>query len=646
MAEDVFGIVGTVVAGAYKIEAVVAEGGFGVVYRAYHSGFRAPVAVKCLKVPQQLSSDQEAQFLEQFRAEAELLFRLSASIPTVVRPLHVDAITLPDGRFVPFMALEWLEGETLDAIAQRRKAEGLPPIPLKKLVRMLTPVARALERAHNFQGPSGPISIVHRDLKPENIFVANVAGEEVVKILDFGIGKAKSMASQVAGRASQTESAFSSFTPAYGAPEQWVPKRFGQTGPWTDVWGLALTMVEVMAGRTIIDGDHAGMMGTALDPKRRPTPRNEGLDVPDNVEVVFVRALAVDPRERQADAGAFWNDLTAALGMRAEGRDPNVSRDSRADGGAVPRVETIEAAANPRSRLASGARKVSASTLPAQAAAAAGLYQDLMPPSSEAPMSGPVAVPDLELGPIPDLPPSQAQKAKAAKKSERPPAYARALDFDDSPSQVSTLGLEVDLPEGERPSLRVPGSAGAGSRPDWPAVGSRPDWPIPDAGAMPQDVDPRRRVSSAAMPAVSAGGPIPAATAPARSLSGSMPAATAPVRPLSGSYPAAQSGSVPPASASQSMRPLPPGSGVSAPPMPLPPPPGAFAAEPTIVSRVLPGAVLVVLSILVTLGDQWYAASSGEVFSLGPIRATWIAGLFMLAGVVLIAIRLIPANRS
>ena len=322
MTEDVFGIVGTVVAGAYKIEAVVAEGGFGVVYRAYHSGFRASVAVKCLKVPQQLSQDQEEHFLEQFRAEAELLFRLSASIPTVVRPLHVDAITLPDGRFVPFMALEWLEGETLDAIAQRRKAEGLPPLPLKKLVRMLTPVARALEKAHNFQGPTGPISIVHRDLKPENIFVANVAGEEVVKILDFGIGKAKSMASQVAGRASQTESAFSSFTPAYGAPEQWVPKRFGQTGPWTDVWGLALTIVEVMAGRTIIDGDHAGMMGTTLDPQRRPTPRNEGLEVPDAVERVFAKALALDPRERHADAGAFWSELTQALGMRQELREP------------------------------------------------------------------------------------------------------------------------------------------------------------------------------------------------------------------------------------------------------------------------------------------------------------------------------------
>ena len=637
MVEDVFGIVGTTLAGAYNIEAVVAEGGFGVVYRAYHSGFRAAVAVKCLKVPQQLSSVQEEQFLEQFRAEAELLFRLSASISTVVRPLHVDAITLPDGRFVPFMALEWLEGETLDAVAQRRRAEGLPPIPLKKLVRMLTPVGRALGRAHNFQGDNGPISIVHRDLKPENIFVANVAGEEVVKILDFGIGKAKSMASQVAGRATQSEGALSSFSPAYGAPEQWVPKRFGQTGPWTDVWGMALTMVEVMAGRTIIDGDQAGMMGTALDPNRRPTPRNEGLDVPDAVEAVFSRALAVDPRERQADAGVFWDELTAALGMRNEQRDSLPVRDSRAEGGAAPRIETIEAALSPRTRVASGARKLSGAGLPAQTAAASGVYPEFSQRPSQRPPSEGMAVPDLELGNIPDL--QQGPFPRPPKRSERPPAYARALEFDDSPSQVSTLGLEVDLPEGERPSLRV--APPGGSRPDWPAVGgaggSRPDWQIPQPPGAAQEFDSRRHISSAQMPAVNATG-----------------------RPQSGAYPAVASvpppshrglgaHSIPPAS-SESMRSPPslrPGSsGANWPLAELPPLPSrAGSGEHNVVRRVLPGAILVLASILMTLADQWYAASSGEVFSLGPVRATWIAGLFMLGGVVLIAVRLIPSQR-
>jgi eukaryotic-like serine/threonine-protein kinase len=247
----------------------------------------------------------------------------------------VDAMTAPDGSFVPYMVLEWLEGETLEAIVERRKQEGRPPLTLKKLVRMLTPVARALERAHNFRGSSGPVSIVHRDLKPDNLFIASVAGEEVPKVLDFGIGKAKSVASQVAGRASQADTRVASFTPAYGAPEQWMPKRFGQTGPWTDVWGLALTMVEVAAARPIIDGDQAAMMGTALDERRRPTPRIEGVDVSNEVEAVFARALALDPRDRQPDAGVFWDELLDAFGIHDQR-----FRDARHDRGALPRAQT------------------------------------------------------------------------------------------------------------------------------------------------------------------------------------------------------------------------------------------------------------------------------------------------------------------
>jgi eukaryotic-like serine/threonine-protein kinase len=320
MAQDVFGIVGSVIAGAYHVEKVVAEGGFGVVYRAHHGGFRAPVALKCLKVPQQITDQHQATFLEQFRAEAELMFRLSASLPTVVRPLHVDAMTTPDGSFVPFMVLEWLEGETLDSMIRRRYDVGEPPLPVHRLVKILTPVARALEKAHHFNGPNGPVCIVHRDLKPENIFVARVAGDEVVKILDFGIGKVKSVANQVAGRASQEAGGISSFTPAYGAPEQWVPKKLGQTGPWTDVWGLALTTVEAVVGYPVIDGDHHAIMGTTLDPSRRPTPRSEGVELGDSAERVFAKAMAVDPRERYGSTGEFWNDLLAALELDENGK--------------------------------------------------------------------------------------------------------------------------------------------------------------------------------------------------------------------------------------------------------------------------------------------------------------------------------------
>src|ERR1051325_11259013 len=136
MTADLFGIVGTVIASAYHVESVVAEGGFGIVYRARHGGFRAPVALKCLKVPQHLGPEYQARFLEQFRAEAELMFRLSAATSTETRPLHVDVMTAPNGSFVPFMVLEWLEGETLDALIRAREAERKRPFDVGEVIEL------------------------------------------------------------------------------------------------------------------------------------------------------------------------------------------------------------------------------------------------------------------------------------------------------------------------------------------------------------------------------------------------------------------------------------------------------------------------------------------------------------------------------
>jgi serine/threonine-protein kinase len=314
---DAFGIVGTLQAGAFKVEAVVAEGGFAVVYRAHHAAFRAAVALKCLKVPSALTAEHQQEFLERFREEAELLFRLSAGIPTVVRPLHVGTLETPKQAFVPFLALEWLDGKTLEQTIADRRARGLEPMSLVDLMRLLTPVARALERAHHFPDAAGELAILHRDLKPENIFIASVQGAEVVKILDFGIGKVKNAATQIVGKVSATEDALNAFTPCYGAPEQWLPKRFGQTGPWTDVWGLALTLLEGISGTTVFTGDQGAILSAVVDEAKRPTPGALGVPVRGEVDAVFRRGLAVDPRHRYPSIEAFWSELTEALGTAA-----------------------------------------------------------------------------------------------------------------------------------------------------------------------------------------------------------------------------------------------------------------------------------------------------------------------------------------
>jgi eukaryotic-like serine/threonine-protein kinase len=317
MAEDVFGIVGSLQAAVFRVERVVAEGGFGVVYRAHHEGFKAAVALKCLKIPGAFSAEQRQAFLQKFQEEGEVLFRLSALIPTVVRPLHVGTLETSRHPFVPFIALEWLEGESLDSVIERRRAAGKPPLDLARVARMMGPVARSLECAHKFPGPDGAqLSILHRDLKPENLFLAKVHGQETLKILDFGIGKVRSAATQMVGRVSAEQGGIAAFTPAYGAPEQWLPKRYGQTGPWTDIWGFALCAVEALTNKQPFEGDAPAVMGACINELERPTPLTLGVKLPDRAEAAFRKALAVDPLNRFQDIGAFWDEIEAASGVQ------------------------------------------------------------------------------------------------------------------------------------------------------------------------------------------------------------------------------------------------------------------------------------------------------------------------------------------
>jgi serine/threonine-protein kinase len=486
MAEDVFGIVGTTQGGSFRVERVVAEGGFSVVYRAQHGAFRAPVALKCLKIPGEMTSAQREAFLEKFREEAEILFRLSASIPEVVRPLHVDTLALRDGRFVPFLALEWLEGEALDEILYRRREAGQAPMGPAKLVKLLRPVARGLSRAHRFPGPSGTLTIVHRDIKPENILVATVNGQEVVKILDFGISIARRAAARKAGNAAEpTLDTMNAFTPRYGAPEQWDPDRYGDPGPWTDVWALAMTMSESLAGHPVVDGDVEQMRATVFDPKRRPTPRSQGVVLSDAIEAVFQKALTIDPRDRARDIEAFWTPLEEALGLSLtfSRRDVRAEtsrhwRDARAGESEPPPSDSIPPTRPTRPLLASTPGRGSYAGAPGRAS-----RPDLRPdPGLEGPRSPRVDALELDIprgraswpAPPPSAPSSGRAVLPASAGEEFEAVGAEPVDlertrealasrhdveeFEIAPSGPTSVGQEASLAPPRPPSEPPPPS--------------------------------------------------------------------------------------------------------------------------------------------------------------------------------------------
>jgi serine/threonine-protein kinase len=440
MAEDVFGIVGSLQAAVFRVERVVAEGGFGVVYRAHHEGFKAAVALKCLKIPGSFTAAQRAAFLAKFREEGEVLFRLSALIPSVVRPLHVGTLETPLHPFVPFIALEWLDGDSLDQVVERRRRAGKAPLDLTRVARMMGPVARGLECAHRFPGPDGaPLSILHRDLKPENLLLARVHGQDTLKILDFGIAKVRSAATQMVGRATAEQGELSAFTPAYGAPEQWLPKRFGQTGPWTDVWGFALCAAEALTGRVPFEGDAAAVMAACLYEQRRPTPLTLGVVLPERAEAAFEKALAVDPARRFHDIGEFWDEIEAAAGART----PRITSSGLTLDSMLPPVDPLEDAATSRRHGAFDAteRDVSRAASPRLTLGLNELERNQSPaaaPSEAPPLELHLSVmPNNSLEQLDAAPPPRRATAPEPMASRR---LARAYDVRRMPSEVPTMG--------------------------------------------------------------------------------------------------------------------------------------------------------------------------------------------------------------
>jgi serine/threonine-protein kinase len=287
---DRFGWVGGTVDGKYRVDAVVGSGGFGVVYRAHHLGFEQKVALKCLRVPENLTQGEREHFREMFLAEGRLLHQLSRATAGIVQALDLGAAVSPTRQWTPYLVLEWLEGQPLSEILVARRTLGQEAFSLQDAIALLEGVA-------------------HRDIKPANLFLAKIGNREVLKILDFGIAKVMAETESVTRAFEETGASLQAFTARYGAPEQFS-RRYGATGPWTDVFALALVLVEAVAGRPAIEGsDAAQLFIQSADPEHRPTFRAFGCEVPDGIENVIKRALAVDPRERFADAGDFWDAL-------------------------------------------------------------------------------------------------------------------------------------------------------------------------------------------------------------------------------------------------------------------------------------------------------------------------------------------------
>jgi formylglycine-generating enzyme required for sulfatase activity/serine/threonine protein kinase len=308
--EDTLSLVGITVADKYSVESLVGEGGFAVVYRALHKIWKRPVALKVFKALGEVPPEDRERLLEDFIREGALLADLSEKSASICQARDVGMLTSPTGITVPYMVLEWLEGRSLETVLLEEREAGLPSRSVEDAVRLIEPAAEALALAHK-QG------VAHRDVKPANLFLLGDPRGDVcpIKLLDFGIAKVVQDAQKMGGAFTKTSGQITSFTPAYGAPEQFS-RSYGSTGPWTDVFALALVLVEMMTGKPPLEGDDFMQIAYAsADKTVRPTPRTRGAGVTDPVEAVFLAALAVSPSDRYRTVGPFWNALRVALGV-------------------------------------------------------------------------------------------------------------------------------------------------------------------------------------------------------------------------------------------------------------------------------------------------------------------------------------------
>jgi serine/threonine protein kinase len=273
-----------VIAGKYRLDRELASGGMGSLWIAFDRRLRRKVAIKFIK--------SAAAQLEELRVRFEREARAAAQIRS---PHVVEIYDYGVDRGHAYIVMELLEGEDLSVRLAREKR-----IEIGTLTRMLGQMAKGLDAVH-------AAGIVHRDLKPANVFLALVAGEETIKLLDFGVARAN----EPDGRRMTGRGALVG-TVKYMSPEQ---ARGDITLDYrTDLWALTVIMYRLLTGKHPFFAATIDELLLAISKDPIEPPSRSVANLPPAIDVVFERAFMRDPSQRfhsaQQMATAFANALT------------------------------------------------------------------------------------------------------------------------------------------------------------------------------------------------------------------------------------------------------------------------------------------------------------------------------------------------
>ncbi|MBX3230800.1 MAG: protein kinase [Labilithrix sp.] len=283
---DPLGLVGSTIDELRFDECVDTEGS-GLVYRGKLAGREGAVAIKCLSLSRLGAVDvtARAEIASRFSSETKILRKLGDGTHDIVHCITSGMLSAPTtNETVQYQVLEWLDGRTLKVDLTERRSRGMPGRSLRETMDMLEGAALAMGHAHS-------LGIIHRHLEPSNLMLTRIRGALRLKVLDFGLAQ---ILGQEAGLRTEVAPVFSE---QYSAPEQLTTPP-GDVGPWTDVFSLALVMLEILHGAPAPNPRAGAIRASAL-----------GVTVPAPIEELLALATAVDPHARPADATVFWTKM-------------------------------------------------------------------------------------------------------------------------------------------------------------------------------------------------------------------------------------------------------------------------------------------------------------------------------------------------
>jgi eukaryotic-like serine/threonine-protein kinase len=302
--------IGELVAGKYRVERIIGQGGMGVVVAAMHEQLGQRVAIKMLLQEAKASPNAIARFMREARAAASIRGEHVARV--------LDVGELEGG--APYIVMEYLEGRDLSETLSK---DG--PLPVEEAVSYVLQACEAIAEAH-------AAGIIHRDLKPSNLFVTSGPdGTPLVKVLDFGISKA--LLTSGSGTGSENKlTTTSSFvgSPVYSPPEQLVQS--SDVDARADIWSIGTILFEALAGRAPFVGDSVMHVASRIF-NEAPTPLSElRPDLPPELSAVVMRCLRKRREERYSDV----SELALALVPFAPSHSVSAERIARIVAASLP----------------------------------------------------------------------------------------------------------------------------------------------------------------------------------------------------------------------------------------------------------------------------------------------------------------------